>query len=80
VTGITVLLHRFINLRVMERKSTNNIGGATNENRHQRDAEYEWTKNTPPLGPLPVALRIALADLNLASRVELKPLCDQMVG
>jgi hypothetical protein len=31
----------FDNLRVMERKSTNNFGGATNKNRHERDVEYE---------------------------------------
>jgi hypothetical protein len=28
----------------MVKKSMNSIGGATNENRHQRDVEYEWTR------------------------------------
>lgn len=41
VTEITVVMRRLINLRVIER---NNIGGASNENRHQRDVEYEWTR------------------------------------
>jgi hypothetical protein len=44
VTGMTVMMHRLINFGVMERKSTNNIGYATNENRHERDVEYEWTR------------------------------------
>jgi hypothetical protein len=53
VTGITVTLHCLINLRVMEKKSTNNIRnirGARNANRHQRDVEYEWTRKEG--GPL----------------------------
>jgi hypothetical protein len=49
VTEIMVMIHRLINLRVVEGISVNNIGGATNENRHQRDMEYEWKrKETVP--------------------------------
>jgi hypothetical protein len=44
MTEITVMMDRLINLRVLERESRNNIGGATNGNRHQRDVEYEWTR------------------------------------
>ncbi|KAJ7853203.1 hypothetical protein B0H13DRAFT_1904279 [Mycena leptocephala] len=44
MTEITVMMHRLINLRVMERNLTNNIGGATDENRHPPDVEYEWTR------------------------------------